>query len=278
MGYDGISFVSCQASCRIFIPFYTSGNMAAKENKIPVALDNESLAAIDRVAKVRNETRSAVMRAAIRAGLETVETGGGADMLRLDGNLSRFVDELAKEYGKTRAAILAEAVESGIRAVETRNLIEKTKADPEMENMGKAMEGWNDADIYPEKRVARQAMLERGRLQIQLDDIFRHCPDAKQRKELIEKHDKVMKKRYGSAPNMWGSGVSTEHLESNIKHMEEELAKGEGPSADAVAMQEQLERIENAPPRYAVKKLMKLPVQIVKPAKPGKPAKNKSSK
>lgn len=89
---------------------------------IPLSIDNESLAAVDRVAGDRNETRSLVMRKAIEEGLPLVKAGGNADVLTLDSDLSDFVNELAKNYKRKRNSILLEALRRGVRAVEAHLL------------------------------------------------------------------------------------------------------------------------------------------------------------
>jgi hypothetical protein len=52
---------------------------------VPVALDEVLIAEIDSVAAEKKESRSAVMRMALRAGLPIVKSGGsGGDSLTLD--------------------------------------------------------------------------------------------------------------------------------------------------------------------------------------------------
>lgn len=58
-----------------------------KPKNIPVTMDDGLVAEIDRVAAKKNESRSAVMREAIRRGLPAVEAGFGDDTLA--GLLSR---------------------------------------------------------------------------------------------------------------------------------------------------------------------------------------------
>lgn len=187
--------------------------MANLARNIPLSLEAELLALIDTAATELNDNRSNVMRKAIRAGLPLVARGG--ESLRLNGDLSDAVGALAKHYNRTRESILVEAVQKGIGAVEATALLhspEEKEFPPEvLQLMHNSLPG-----AHPMRDVVQRAKRERGALQIQLDDLLRHCPGAQERKEVIERHMELYRAQHGSWPSMWGAGVSTEDLKRQI--------------------------------------------------------------
>ena len=190
---------------------------------IPLSIDNESLAAVDRVAGDRNETRSLVMRKAIEEGLPLVKAGGNADVLTLDSDLSDFVNELAKNYKRKRNSILLEALRRGVRAVEAHLLY--TSNDEIPPEVSKAMLNTNP-DAEPLLREVRNARIERGALKIQLDDLLRHVPEAKRRADAIEKLTAIRRQPGGGGGGSpWGCGLSTEEIEWQISMSEKIRSK-----------------------------------------------------
>jgi hypothetical protein len=88
---------------------------------VPLAIDSELKAEIERAATSLRRTQADVMRDAIRKGLPLVESGG--EVIRLSGTLSDKVGELAARFlrydqPRTREEIIDEAVRCGIRAVQ----------------------------------------------------------------------------------------------------------------------------------------------------------------
>lgn len=91
--------------------------MAMKDRKTtptPVSLDDQLLAEIDSVAVSVKETRSAVMRAAIRKGLPLVKAGRAADVITLDSEISKEIDHFAAETKASRPKVLIEAIRQGL--------------------------------------------------------------------------------------------------------------------------------------------------------------------
>src|SRR5690242_3108648 len=97
----------------------------AMTRNIPLSLDDELLAEIDRVAESTKESRSAVMRRAIREGLAVVKTGGSADVIALDGETSRDVDVASKDAQISRTKFLLECIRTGFDAAYTRLIRDK---------------------------------------------------------------------------------------------------------------------------------------------------------
>ena len=229
-----------------------------------MALDDDLLADLDRVAKSRNETRSAVMRAAIRAGLEIVKSGSAADVLTLDSELTRYIDEMANAYNMTRQAIILEAIRRGARAVNAHHMFE-TAQGVSPETM-KAMLR-HDPNAEPHLRAVLEAKIALSTLEVQFEDMLRYVPEARKRKELIERNNELGIKRHGSAFTQWGCGTSTESLKRNITVMESELAKGKTASPEALAEYQKLEAMRRSPAPYPLLSVRKFPVKMVKPAK-----------
>lgn len=197
--------------------------MGQKQNNIPVSMDDDFLADIDSVAEARKTSRSAVMREALRSGLEIVKSGGAADVLTLDSELSKEVDaelkranetrDFLKEPHRTRNSILLEAIRHGIAAVGTYEMIKEAKAKEGLDDaMAHAILAFSDFDAHPEKRAVKQAMAERAVYGKQLWDLVMHVPEARERKEAIEKliAIRLAAKQW---PKVWGCGLSTTEIQ-----------------------------------------------------------------
>jgi predicted transcriptional regulator len=244
---------------------------------VPLAIDDALKREVESVAKALNQKQAWVMREAMRKGLEIVQ---GGKVVRLSAELAHFVASNAERFKRTEQSILAEAVERGIKAVELHALVEQAKKEGTMsEQAADAMLAQSGPNAYPEKRAVQEAVRERGNLAIQLDDLLSHCPEARERKALIEQHEYLMRKRYGTGPSMWGTGVGTDQLKKNIAVMEAEIAKGARPSPETLSMHEQVKAFSESIPIYPRTSIGTLPV-TVKPvapnsAKPSKRAKKK---
>jgi DNA-binding transcriptional regulator YbjK len=112
-------------------------------------------------------------------------------------------------------------------------------------------------DAEPLLREVRNAKIAKGALQIQLDDLLEHCPEARARKEVVEKAMELHRKRHGSWPSLWGHGVNTAELKRQVAALTAELEKGAGTSPETVSTVQGLKA--QAGPRYAVKSVAKLP-------------------
>ncbi len=212
------------------MPFYTSG-MATKQHNIPVAMDSEFLAEIDSVAADVKDSRSGVMRRAIRAGLPLVKSGG--EVVSLDGELSRDVEEVSKLTENSRPKVLLESIRAGLQAFLHKAMREKIVAaqNQKPENAAGLLavmdaSPWNSNPLWQESRAM---LAERGAVKVQLLDLLAEVPEARERKEVIERHANLFRQRRGSWPSMWGSGVSTAELKRQIAELEREAASGGAP-------------------------------------------------
>ena len=191
-----------------------------------VILDDETRREIELAMAATGENVAAtILRKAIRAGLPLVKSGGEA--VRLSGELSDFVGACASRGKRTRESIIAEAVQRGIRGVDTCLMIEEARANGIPEGALASVQAADEMDLYPEKRAVRQALREKGALQIQLEDLLQHCPEARERKETLEKLVTLARSVRGGWPSMWGSGVSTAELQRQLGALETE-AKTKG--------------------------------------------------
>lgn len=196
---------------------------------VPVALDDDLIAEIDGVADEKKASRSAVMRMAIRAGLPIVKSGGAGDSLTLDSETDREVMELVNYFKKTRSFVLLAAIRKGLTAVNGELL--RNSSDPkEAEAAFIFRDKREDTPLLEE---IRKVKLERFEFEIQLLDLFQQCPEARERKEVIERVVALHRKQYGSWPSMWGKGVDTEELKRQIaKYGPPETASSEASVAE----------------------------------------------
>jgi predicted transcriptional regulator len=94
--------------------------MSQKQKNIPVTMDDDLLLQIDALASEIKETRSAVMRSALRYGLPLVKSGSASDTVQLDGQLSSDVAQVAEWQSWPRQKVIIEAIRAGLEAVHTR--------------------------------------------------------------------------------------------------------------------------------------------------------------
>ena len=98
--------------------------MGVKLKNIPVTMDHEFVAEIDRVAKEMKESRSLVMRSALRYGLPLLKSRGAADVVQLDGELSAEVGRIADRHDLPRQKVLIESVRAGLGSAHARLIAE----------------------------------------------------------------------------------------------------------------------------------------------------------
>jgi predicted transcriptional regulator len=200
--------------------------MAKKTRKnlarnIPLSIDEDLLAVIDRVAGDRNETRSLVMRKAIQEGLPLLKAGSNADVLTLDSELSGDVSTISKETKTTRNKIILEAIQAGLQSVYWKLKREKiiydqdTKPEEAVALVG-ALE-WSERNDNPINREIRTALIERGKIKVRLDDILRHVPEAKYRDDLVNRLTEIRHRPGGSGGGpVWGCGLSNAEVEWQV--------------------------------------------------------------
>jgi hypothetical protein len=96
--------------------------MAEARKAVPLAisLDEETLRLIDELASDRAESRSSVMRAAIRAGLPLVHSGGLVEVVPVDPELQSDLTNVSDWKGLSRSKVLLESLKIGLPAVNVR--------------------------------------------------------------------------------------------------------------------------------------------------------------
>lgn len=147
---------------------------------IPVALDEDLERQVERIATARGEKKSAVMRAAIRAGLPLVESGSRGESLPLDDETSRDTDKVASEFRLNRERVLLDAIKIGLPALYARlhrkSAMAAEKSDPE-----KIANFWehvlaHDLDANPSRREFAEVMRTLKRNTNILSDLLEHTP------------------------------------------------------------------------------------------------------
>jgi metal-responsive CopG/Arc/MetJ family transcriptional regulator len=200
-------------------------SMATTNRNLPLAVDQQLLAEIDRVADATKQTRSAVMRRAIREGLPAVEAGTSTDVVSLDSELSKDVDQISKEGNVSRAKVIIESIRTGAQAFYNRimreQIMQSQQYSPrQAEILLQGMEQSNLAD-EPMNREVRTAFRQRGAAMTRFWDLLRHVPEAWRRHQLVEKLSTIRASPGGGGGGtVWGCGLSTEEVEWQVKMAE----------------------------------------------------------
>lgn len=132
-----------------------------KATPLAISLDEALLREIDRVAAERADSRSSIMRAAIRAGLPIVAAGADAGF-PLAGEIAEDVRKVAQWHGWSVARVVAESVRLGLPAVHSRfahneGLAKANIPEEERASMEEALYAF-DPEALPLARDYRRAM------------------------------------------------------------------------------------------------------------------------
>ena len=211
---------------------------------IPLSIDEGLLAAIDRIAGDRNETRSLVMRKAIQEGLPLVKAGGSADVLTLDSELSGDVATVSKETKVTRNKVILESIRAGVHSVYWRlrreNIVQAQNNKPEeAEAMVSAMDQIERMD-EPMSQQLRAALMERGAVKVRLDELLRHVPEAKRRFDLVNRLMEFRRQPGGGGAASGAISLPTDEVEWQVAMFEKygfpsaSWPKEEGEAREAV--------------------------------------------
>ena len=215
---------------------------------IPLSIDDELLAEIDGIAETTKESRSAIMRRAIREGLPLLKSGGGADVVTLDGETSRDIDAASKETNVSRSKFLIEAIRTGLQATYSSlmrdklvRVQEKNPNDKETETL---IHAWEHSIIMdnPMGREVRAALRQRGAIMIRLWDILSHVPEAWRRHQLVEQLTKLRRSPGGAGVGVWGCGLSTREIEWQIQMAEKYGNGAKLPDEEIAARDAERER------------------------------------
>jgi len=224
--------------------------MATMNRNIPLSIDDELLAEIDRVAEDSKESRSAVMRRAIREGLPVIKCGGGADVVTLDSETSRDVDSASKETSVSRSKFLIEAIRTGLQATYSRLMRDKLVRVQDQKTVDKESEmilqAWEHSAIMdnPMGQEVRAAVRQRGAAISRLRDILEFVPEAWRRHQLVEQLLKIRQSSGGSGGGVWGCGLSTREIEWQIQ-MKEKYGNGAKLPDEEIALREAERKTED---------------------------------
>jgi metal-responsive CopG/Arc/MetJ family transcriptional regulator len=201
--------------------------MTESEKSIPLAisLPETLIAQIDRLAADLKESRSSLMRRAIREGLALAKAGGNADVITLDSEFSTEVDQLSRELELRRNKILLEAIRTGLQAFASRKLSEKMSLadvqDPKkkallLQAIEESYKNYNDPMAIEHRRL----IVERGKATTRLMDILQHVPEARRRDDLVNRLSEFRHSPGGGGGPAWGSGLSTDEIEYQVRMAE----------------------------------------------------------
>lgn len=225
--------------------------MAGKTRNIPLSLDDELLAEIDSVAESTKESRSAVMRRAMREGLALVKSGGGADVIVLDSETSRDVNTASQEAKVSRAKFIIESIRTGLQATYYRLMRDHWIREQDKNPNNKDAESWVHTFEHstlvenPAGQEVRMAMRQRGAALNRLWDILEHVPEAWRRYKLVERLIGIRRSPGGGGGGVWGNGLSTEEVEWQVQ-MHEKYGVGKIPENEITAREAAREREEKA--------------------------------
>jgi hypothetical protein len=189
---------------------------------IPLSLDDELLAEIDSVAESTKESRSAVMRRAIREGLGVVKSGGSADVIVMDSETSRDVNTASQEAKVSRAKFVIEAIRTGLQATYCRLMrdhwLREQDKNPGNKETGSWVHTFEHSMLLenPMGQEVRAAMRQRGAALSRFHDLLEHVPEAFARFKLVERLIQVRRKN-GGITAVWGMGLSTEEVAWQIE-------------------------------------------------------------
>src|SRR6185436_12857143 len=151
---------------------------------VPLSIDDELLAEIDAVAESTKESRSAVMRQAIRQGLGVLKSGGNADVLVLDTATSRDVDTACKETKVDRAKMILESIRRGLQATYCSLMRDYWLREQDQNPTNKKAQMWVQCfehSVLTENPMGyeiRSAMRQRGAALRRFHDLLQHVPEA----------------------------------------------------------------------------------------------------
>lgn len=202
--------------------------MTENEKSIPLAISlPESLVAeLDALAAETKQSRSAVMRLAIREGLTAAKSGGKADALVLDSATSREVDTASQEARVSRDKFIMESIRTGLQATYSRLLRDYWVREQEKRPGDKDAEGWVHVLEHstlmdnPMGREVRAAMRQRGAALVRFHDLLEHVPEAWRRYLLVEKLTEIRRMPGEIGGGVWGMGLSTEEVAWQVRMKE----------------------------------------------------------
>lgn len=192
---------------------------------LAISLDEATIQHLDQVASERGDSRSSVMRSAIRRGIECLKAGESAEPIALDGVLSKEVNDAATKIGWSREKTLIECVKVGLEPVVQANAPLRDSSGAELSpDQAEAVRFANrnyDPDSVP---YGREIIKMRSRIRF-LEQVVaslkQHFPESD---EWIEKASKLSKMRTSGG---FPFGLSIAEIDHEIAMRE---AHGPDPS------------------------------------------------
>jgi metal-responsive CopG/Arc/MetJ family transcriptional regulator len=219
--------------------------MTENEKAIPLAvsLPETLIAEIDHVAADVKDSRSGVMRRAIREGLPLVKSGGKSDALTLDSELSAEVDRAAKEIELNRSKVLLEAIRTGLYAFWSRKVSEKMSLASVTDSKGIELVSQALAESYtlyddPMMKEHRKILAQKEAVSVRLRDLLEYVPEAKRRYELMNQVAKIR-----NCPGGMGGGLP---LGLSVAELEWQIEMSEKHGANPALWPEEEKRAHNA--------------------------------
>jgi metal-responsive CopG/Arc/MetJ family transcriptional regulator len=222
--------------------------MDTRTRNIPLSLDEKMISEIDAAAAEIKDTRSGVMRRAIREGLPIVMAGGKSDVLTLDSELSAEVDQAAKEIELNRNKILLEAIRTGLHAFWSRKASEKmslasVKDPKEIEMITAALA--ESYKLYDDPMMIehRKILAQKAAVSVRLEDLLQYVPEAKHRYELMNQLAKIR-----NSPGGMGGGLP---MGLNVAELEWQIGMSEKYGPNPASWPDDEKRAHNAPQKTA---------------------------
>ena len=197
-----------------------------KTTPLAISLDEASIAEIDRIAKLRRDSRSSVMRAAIQAGLPMIETGSG-EMVLMDGPLSEDVKKVGEWQKWSRQKVIIESIRLGLPSVAARfashDGLERSGITGEDAKKWEEIMLAHDPESLPLARDYQKLRQEAGRLRRLLRDAETMVPAVEERMALLKRHVELQVQS-GTFFTGFAYGVSTEEIKRQIAEFESQIA------------------------------------------------------
>jgi len=190
------------------------------------------------------------VKSAEEDGLPVLAAGGKADVVCMDGELSKDVDQVSAYAKLNRAKIILECIRTGVqplynKLMRDRIVQSQDHAPEDADTLLAIMEQTQQLDD-PMQRELRTALRQRGAALVRLNDILAHVPEARRRRELIERLTEFCQDPGGLRVGVWGAGLSTEEIEWQIKMVEKYGNGGKLPEEEIKSREIERERERRA--------------------------------
>lgn len=176
--------------------------------QLSLVLDDETRNAVEAAVRESGEPTAALLRKAIKSGLQSGAKADGGETVRLDGELSADVGQLAEHQKWSRQRVLIESIRRGISAVATVYATQNPTVHGEISaddlERAKQISLSHCPEYWPLNQDFIRARQEVHRLRSMLNGLAMTIPEAAERQELLEKLA-ALKYRHGvvAGPMPW---------------------------------------------------------------------------